>query len=201
MNSLFCRGWIVIGSWFLCYDVGYKTIISALYFRVAEIHKYDDWTRSMQVEDLHAGLGQGTTWGSLFNWLLRSWSYRYGRSNEGLWGQPYDYRQSPRIRFRNSDTYSVSGSLLLSVEREKVGNLILHSLSLLVQASNFLCHAEDFPSQLFLELFHMPCSWTWRSQVKELSIAHLLCTLIAVASFMASTNRNLSPLISLDISM
>lgn len=52
----------------------------------------------------------------------------------------------------STDLYSL---LLLGIERKQVGDLIFDGLSLSMKAANFLCHAHDFSSKFFLELFDM----------------------------------------------
>src|SRR6266702_2422364 len=74
-------------------------------------------------------------------------------------------------------------------------------LSLPLQTTNFLRGNQHFSCQLFLELFDVYYTLTVSSMVATGEQSeNILCTLIAVASFIASTNLSRSPRISSDSS-
>ncbi len=90
----------------------------------------------------------------------------------------------------------LNGLLLLGVECEEVCNLLLQTLSLALQPRYVLRHVQDLPREFLLELLDVNCAISvCRTRLMKTGL--LLWTLIAVASFMASTKRNRSPRISL----
>ena len=94
------------------------------------------------------------------------------------------------------------GLFLLRIKRKQIGDLLLQHLPLPLQTTNFLCGNQHFSRQLFLELFDVYYILTVSSMVATGDQSEtILCTLIAVASFMASTNLSRSPRMSSDSSI
>ena len=85
--------------------------------------------------------------------------------------------------------------LLLGIKREQVRDLLLEALPVALQSRHFLCHEKNLFGEFLLELLHVDCV-VLASRTRTLQTSILLCTLIAVASFIASTNLNRSPRIS-----